>query len=89
MKFRLTEEIWKEGNMYVSYCPELDISSCGEDVQQAKNNLFEAILINIEETKKMGTFEQFLEESGLESIDDGIFSVRKELIGFTPIEIAV
>ena len=22
MKIRLTEEIWKEGNMYVSYCPE-------------------------------------------------------------------
>jgi len=36
MKFRLTEEIWKEGNMYVSYCPELDISSCGENVEQAK-----------------------------------------------------
>ena len=33
MKIRLTEEIWKEGNMYVSYCPELDIASCGEDVQ--------------------------------------------------------
>jgi uncharacterized protein YifE (UPF0438 family) len=38
MKIRLTEEIWKEGNMYVSYCPELDIASCGEDVQQAKKN---------------------------------------------------
>ncbi len=36
MKIRLTEEIWKEGNMYVSYCPELDVASCGEDVQQAK-----------------------------------------------------
>jgi len=45
MKFRLTEEIWKEGNMYVSYCPELDISSCGEDVQQAKDNLYETIHI--------------------------------------------
>ena len=89
MKFRLTEEIWKEGNMYVSYCPELDISSCGEDIQQAKNNLSETILINIEETKRMGTFHQFLEECGLEQIDKGIFSVRKELIGFTPIEIAV
>lgn len=52
MKIRLTEEIWKEGNMYVSYCPELDISSCGEDVQQAKKNPLEAITINIEETKK-------------------------------------
>ena len=89
MKFRLTEEIWKEGNMYVSYCPELDISSCGESVEQAKRNLVETILINIEETKDMGTFKQFLEEYGLEKINDDIFSVRKELVGFTPIEIAV
>jgi len=37
-----------------------------EDVQQAKNNLYEAIHINIEETQKMGTFEKFLEEGGLE-----------------------
>lgn len=89
MKFRLTEEIWKEGNMYVSYCPELDISSCGENLEQAKRNLVETILINIEETRNMGTFNQFLEEYGFEQINDDIFSVRKELVGFTPIEIAV
>lgn len=89
MKFRLTEEIWKEGNMYVSYCPELDISSCGENVEQAKRNLIETIHINIEETKNMGTFDQFLEECGFEQINDDIFSVRKELVGFTPIEIAI
>ncbi|MGB5616910.1 MAG: hypothetical protein WBM78_08730 [Desulfobacterales bacterium] len=89
MKFRLTEEIWKEGNMYVSYCPELDISSCGENVEQAKRNLIETILINIEETKNMGTFDQFLEECGFEQKNDDIFSVRKELVGFTPIEIAI
>jgi predicted RNase H-like HicB family nuclease len=89
MKIRLTEEIWKEGNMYVSYCPELDVASCGEDVQKAKKNLIEAIMINIEETKKMGTFEQFLEDCGLEEIDSGILSVRKELVGFTPIEVPV
>ena len=89
MKFRLTEEIWKEGNMYVSYCPELDISSCGENVEQAKRNLIETILINIEETKNMGTFDQFLEECGFEQNNDDIFSVRKELVGFTPIEIAI
>ena len=89
MKFHLTEEIWKEGNMYVSYCPELDISSCGENVQQAKQNLLETILINIEETKKAGTIEKFIEECGLEQSADGTFSVRKELIGFTPIEVGV
>ena len=89
MKIRLTEEIWKEGNMYVSYCPELDIASCGEDVQQAKKNLMEAVTINIEETKKMGTFEQFLEDCGLEKISADILSARKELVGFTPIEVAI
>ena len=89
MKIRLTEEIWKEGNMYVSYCPEFDIASCGEDVHQAKKNLIEAIRINIEETKKTGTFEQFIEECGLEEINGDMLGVRKELVGFTPIEVAV
>ena len=89
MKIRLTEEIWKEGNMYVSYCPELDIASCGEGVQQAKKNLIEAILINIEETKKVGTFERFIEDCGLEEINTDILSVRKVLVGFTPIEVPV
>ena len=89
MKIRLTEEIWKEGNMYVSYCPELDIASCGEDVQQAKKNLTEAILINIEETKNLGTFERFIEDCGLEKINADVLSARKELVGFTPIELPV
>ena len=89
MKIRLTEEIWKEGNMYVSYCPELDIASCGEDVQQAKKNLTEAILINIEETKNLGTFERFIEDCGLEEINADVLSARKELVGFTPIELPV
>ena len=89
MKIRLTEEIWKEGNMYVSYCPELDIASCGEDVEQAKRNLNEAIIINIEETKKMGTFKEFLENCGIEPISEDVLSARKELVGFTPIEVSV
>jgi hypothetical protein len=40
-----------------------------------------------EETKKSGTFEKFIEECGLEQSADGTFRVRKELIGFTPIEV--
>ena len=31
----VTEEIWKEGNMYTGYCPELDIASCGRDIEKA------------------------------------------------------
>jgi len=88
-RMRLTEEIWKEGNMYVSYCPELDISSCGKDVSQAKKNLIEAIEINIEETRRMGTLNQFLTQCGIEETAQDLMSARKELVGFTPIEVAV
>jgi len=57
MKLKLTEELWKEGNMYVSYCPELDMAYCGETVNQAKKNLKEVILINLEEAQKLGTLD--------------------------------
>jgi len=88
MRFKLTEELWKEGNMYVSYCPELDIVSCGETVYQAKSNLKEVILINLEEAQRLGTLEQILEESGFDELQ-GIFLQRKELVGFTPIEVSL
>lgn len=89
MKIRLTEEIWKEGNMYVSYCPELDIPSCGESIEQAKKNLKEVIIINLEEAQKIGTFDSLLQESGFDEIEGAVLSVRKELVGFAPIEVAI
>ena len=56
----VTEEIWKEGNMYTAYCPELDIASCGRDVEEARKNLREVIEIQFEETTKLGTLKAFL-----------------------------
>ena len=89
MRIRLTEEIWKEGDMYVSYCPELDVAACGENVQQAKDNLKEVICINVEETRKMGTFDKFMEECGLLESGGDVLSARKELVGFTSIEVGL
>ena len=57
----VTEEIWKEGNMYTAYCPELDVASCGKDIQEARKNLLEVIEIQLEETEKLGTLQTFLE----------------------------
>jgi len=88
MKLKLTEELWKEGDMYLSYCPELDIASCGETVAQAKKNLHEVIIINLEEAQKLGTLNDLLKEAGLDEAQ-GILSSRKELVGFTPIEVAL
>jgi len=40
---RLTAIIEREGNGYVSLCPELDIASQGETVEEARDNLREAL----------------------------------------------
>lgn len=40
---RLTALIEREGDGYVSLCPELDIASQGETVEQARLNLIEAL----------------------------------------------
>lgn len=40
---KLTAIIEREGNGYVSLCPELDIASQGDTVEQARDNLREAL----------------------------------------------
>ena len=40
---QLTALIEREGDGYVSLCPELDIASQGETVEQARLNLIEAL----------------------------------------------
>ncbi len=55
--------ILKEDNTNVSYCPELDVSSCGGTVEQAGNNLKTAVRLFLEEAEKMGTLNEILEEA--------------------------
>ena len=43
MKKQLTAIIEREGNGYVSLCPELDIASQGDTVTEARENLKEAL----------------------------------------------
>jgi len=40
---KLTAIIEREGDGYVSLCPELDIASQGDSVEQARDNLREAL----------------------------------------------
>ena len=47
MKF--TAVINKEKNLYVSWCPELDIASQGKTVEKALDNLKEAIELYLED----------------------------------------
>ncbi|HMO55620.1 MAG TPA: type II toxin-antitoxin system HicB family antitoxin [Tepidiformaceae bacterium] len=40
---QLTAIIEREGDLYVSLCPELDIASQGTSVEEARTNLIEAL----------------------------------------------
>jgi len=57
---------FKEGEIYVSLCPELNVSSFGDTIDEAKASLKEAVEGFIEECEIMGTLEEVLEEAGFD-----------------------
>ena len=63
-------EIFEEGDVYVALSPELNVSSFGETIEDAKKSFKEAIEAFIEECQEMGTLEDVLEESGFSKVDD-------------------
>ncbi|MHC4954028.1 MAG: type II toxin-antitoxin system HicB family antitoxin [Planctomycetota bacterium] len=48
-KRQLTAIIEREGDGYVALCPELDIASQGDSVEDARSNLIEALTLFFEE----------------------------------------
>jgi len=63
-------EFFKEGDLYVGIAPELNVSSFGETLNEAKRSLQEAVEAFIEECAAMGTFEEVLEEAGFDKRGD-------------------
>ena len=59
-RISLTSIIWKEGD-YVSKCPELEVASCGDTLEEALENLKEAVELYIENAKELGIFDEELE----------------------------
>ena len=52
--------VFKENDAYVAYCPELDVSSCGNSIEHAKQMLKTAVKLFMEEADKMGTLKDIL-----------------------------
>lgn len=48
MQKQMTAIIEREGDGYVSLCPELDIASQGNTIEEARNNLREALALFFE-----------------------------------------
>jgi len=58
---QLTAIIEREGDGYVSLCPELDIASQGDNIEEARENLREALELFFE-TASPGEIAQRLHE---------------------------
>ena len=86
MRLLLTIKIWPEGKHYVGYCPELEIASQGKNPEHTLKRIKEAIEAFLEETKKMGTFEEVLRIAGF-------VKEKKEwkapIISISPLEVKV
>lgn len=63
-RITLEVKVFKEGDVYVALCPELNVSSFGDDIERAKESLREALEAFLEECEVMGTLEDVLEEAG-------------------------
>ena len=78
MKIQFTSQIFREGQMYVAYSPQLDVSSCATTETKAQKNLLEAVRLFLEEAEKKGSLDQILQEAGF-------VRHRKTLVGPRPL----
>jgi predicted RNase H-like HicB family nuclease len=62
VKRQLTAIIEREGTGYVSLCPELDIASQGDTVQEARENLKEALELFFETASPSEIHERLRQE---------------------------
>jgi predicted RNase H-like HicB family nuclease len=49
----LTAVIWREGEDFVSLCPELGVSSCGASLEEATAMLKEAVDLYLENAREL------------------------------------
>ncbi|MDP3298304.1 MAG: type II toxin-antitoxin system HicB family antitoxin [Thermodesulfovibrionia bacterium] len=55
--------VYRENETFIAYCPELDVSSCGNTINHAKEMLRTAVRLFLEEVEKMGTLDEILSEA--------------------------
>jgi len=63
--------IFQEGESFVAHCPELDVSSCVHNVDEARGNLKTTVRLFVEEAEKLGTVDDILKEAGYQRGTDG------------------
>jgi predicted RNase H-like HicB family nuclease len=64
IKITIQIVLFQEDNMWVAYCPALELSSYGDDQQDAKTAFREALDIFLKETDRKSTLERYLLKLG-------------------------
>lgn len=72
MQKQLTAIIEREGDGYVSLCPELDIASQGGSIEEARDNLREALELFFETASPVEIKHRFHEEVFVTRVDVAI-----------------
>ena len=60
-----TVQVWREDGTYVAYATELDVSSCGDSLAEARARLREAVSLFLDEASRIGTLDDILAEAGM------------------------
>ena len=60
----------KDGNQFTALCTELDVATCGDTVDQALDNLGDAIEVYLNALDEVGTLTKVFKERGIEVIQD-------------------
>lgn len=59
-KFKFTALIWLEDDVYVSKCPEIEVSSVGDTPDESLENLREAIDLWLVSVEELGILDDYL-----------------------------
>ena len=70
----LTAVVWQEGQDFVSLCPELGVSSCGSNLEEAVAMLQEAVDLYLENARDLDMLDDTVE--GLTSARRWTTSIR-------------
>lgn len=65
----LSVVIKRERGGYSSWCPELDVASQGDSIEEARKNLKEAVELHVETMVENGDLQALLEKLGLTAKD--------------------
>ncbi len=61
MNIEFDSIVFEENGTFVAHCPQLDVSSCGKTVDEARTNILTAVRLFLEEAARMGTLREILD----------------------------